>query len=213
MPDYVVGDILEVVFKSGNTADPGSTFINRIHFRVKQTGAGGTITEESIARNLGGAWGTSIRTIMSSSADYRSCTVQGWPSGVKSAGTEKTNGSGAGARGALLAAPQTAFCVRKRTASAGRQYRGRFFVPGVCIDDCPGGIVTAGLNATWIASDIENNMMGDWTWVEAGETEKVEMIVAAENGANAPIFRALVTSGFMDPYARSQRRRQIGRGT
>lgn len=101
------------------------------------------------------------------------------------------------------------YCVSLRTASSGRSFRGRKYVPGIPTNKHTGNVV----ESTW-SGDIVN-ALNQLITVLAG-FDKVLVIVSRIadgvdriTGLSTPVISASVTDMFLD----SQRRRLTGRGT
>jgi len=213
MPDLVAGDLVEATFRYHTGALPGNVYVNRVHMEVVDAGGGGQVSEAFVAGGLSQWWSTQFRLLLSSSTSYDNVLVQSFQGGVRSAGSLSVQNAGPGARSALLSPPQDAVVIRKRTAFAGRAYRGRIFIPGMAQGDVEAGLVATVFKTAFAGTDIINGFEnGVNTGIAYGEA-LLRFIVAQTPPGGVPIKRATCVTAALDAYCRSQRRRQIGKGS
>lgn len=130
--------------------------INVCHFRVSATG-GSSLTDETVATSLAAGVAPLYKAWMPSTALHlgiRLQIIQPLPVPIAITNTSQ---AGVGARAADAMSPQTAIVVTKRTALAGRQYRGRVYYPFWAEDqnDANGRPTAGGL----VLADNANNYL------------------------------------------------------
>lgn len=113
----------------------------------------------------------------------------------------------AGAVANFACPSEVAVVIRKRTALAGRKYRGRWYVPGIPFINTLESQIDPAQLAAWntLSGDLETTIMS-----VAGNSYQPTLVPLWKNGvlpAGQPLTICVV-----DPILRSQRRRQIGRG-
>lgn len=114
----------------------------------------------------------------------------------------------------IAAPPTVCWVVRKRTALLGRKYRGRNYFAGMGMSDVDAGtIAAAGITKYQTA---RNAIGASITWTASGSPTFIPCIAALDPSVTGPVagVRATdITSVFLDTVLRSQRRREIGRGS
>jgi len=131
--------------------------INVFHFRVTATG-GGSITDQQACDGFAAGVAPLYKTWMPSTALHlgvRLQIIQPLPTPVF---VKNTTNAGVGAVASDGLAPATCICVTKRTALAGRQFRGRMYLPFFTeSQNDPSGVPTAG--ATNDAAGLANYIL------------------------------------------------------
>lgn len=214
MPSLVAGDIFEAVFRYAYATDPSGVYVNRLHWKVVDAGPGGEVDEFNLADGLSKTWGLLVRDVMHPAVRYESCTVQSFPGGLRTNGSFSVEGAGNGTAnfGNVLPA-QNAYCLRKRTAVAGRAYRGRVFIPSIPEPKQTKGMLDAGwmTGVEWTA--FRNSFKTDVGLFAPATDVTVRMWVASTAAGGTPVFRTPVTDLVSDMVIRAQRRRQNLKGS
>lgn len=157
-----VGDIFRVTIQ-GKQA--GETWVNVMHYRESATGVGNAETE--LADSCDAVLGPAYKTFLSHDASYDQVAVQRIdPLPVSYTVIDNTN-AGIGLVAQDMLPPANAMTVTKKTAYAGRKYRGRVFLPGIPKTyTSDGGFTAGGLAAgQLLADDLKSpRLPGAWTF-------------------------------------------------
>jgi len=145
-----VGNILELKIYNQQGAQVA---VNVCHFQC--TAVGGTsLTDNLVALSLGTGVAPLYKAWMPSTAIHLGVRVQIIQPLPVPVYERNVSNAGVGARGADGLAPQLALCTTKRTALAGRQFRGRIYYPFFAEDqsDASGQPLAAAITAADAAS-------------------------------------------------------------
>ena len=204
-----VPDVAHV--KLEGTVD-GQLTINDLYFQI----SGGGITSVNLSTLVTAVGGWGMGTLAPLLSDD-------WAL-VRTVGTDLT---AANSYQVVLGTPATggvsgeanpnnvAACLTLSTALSGRSYRGRNFIPGI-----PGSLVTLNtLDATFMV-DLENayfDLMGAGTFVPGWQFVVVSRYSGVDvNGKPIPraagIATPIIGAGFSNPYVKSMRTREVGKG-
>lgn len=108
--------------------------------------------------------------------------------------------------------PSVAAVIRRRTQYLGRAYRGRIFLAGLAAASVAGGIITAGGVLTDLVT-LATAMQTPIFAAAAGSPTFVPELCKVVGPGPIYSYKANdITSTFVDPTLRSQRRREVGVG-
>lgn len=113
--------------------------------------------------------------------------------------------------------PTVAAVVRRKTARLGRAYRGRIFVAGLGVGTTASGIINDAGTITDLG-DLATALFASITWTAGGSPTFVPEICTIINTGTVPVpvwaYRANdIVTATVDLVLRSQRRREVGRGS
>lgn len=202
-----VGDILETVLTTENVINKDK-YVNVLHWIVN-TDAAGVSNELDCGKALNLLWVTNIAPYISDKANLRQTLCQRVFPLPRTAGHFEDNGLlVVGAQTFDPLPPACALVVRKRTALAGRKYRGRLFQPMLTESDQSNGLF---LGANYVNLGIE------WSSI------LTTLLVGANGGEYSPVLwpktgsssadANLITSINTDNVVRQQRRREVNVGS
>ncbi len=124
----VQNDILEARIFTFDPTTPTQLGVNVVRFRVSLVnGTGGTLT--AMAASLDGVVAPLYKALLSSTVQYRGIMLQKiWP--FPRTFAEFSNGNNGTGSGAATQVPtQVCGLIKAQTAKAGRQFRGRIYIP------------------------------------------------------------------------------------
>lgn len=200
-----VGDILETTLEWQNV-DRGDRYNNVFHWFLNVPD--GADTDEASVSNAVNTFvvGT-ILPLLNIKCRFRTTLTQRVYPLPRTAGSLVDNGIGVvGAIAGDALPPACALVIRKRTAFAGRRYRGRLFVPMLSESDQVNGI-WAGANYLALAAAWDSLLATVLVGADGGEYIP---IIFPKNGTTASA--KIITSSSSDPVVRQQRRREVGVG-
>lgn len=203
-----VGDILEAVLTFQNVMNL-DRYVNVLHWIVN-TDEVGASNEESVASVLNAAVNATIKAQLSTNLNFEQTLVQRVFPLPRTTGFYFGNGgANVGSNATQMLPPSCALINRKRTAFAGRKFRGRVFTVGLCEDDQNNGV--------WSSARV-NNISTAWetilTTLMVGVlgTGEYSPVIWPKNGT-ASGDATVITTIQLDTIVRSQRRREPGRGS
>lgn len=200
---FAVNDILKAqIFCVQNN----QTSCNVLHFRVVSNGAV-PLTEQQTVDDFSSVVATNLKPCLTSQADYYGVTLQRVAPTPVGAQWTSANGSGPGTSGGDAMPWQVAGLVGKKTALAGRRYRGRCYIPFPSEQDNQAGGTPAALYLTAIGTFGNNVMMG-WAAVVGLNA------LTTEGGVYSKVlnsFAAMLSAPFRTKWATQRSRGQFGR--
>lgn len=192
-----VGDIYECSILGRQDGQITATVF---HYRQASGNAGDQ--SGALAASVDGSLAAGLKTTLSPEWSYDLSSVARVSPLPRTAPTLNSTNAGPGTIGTFAAPSSVAAVLKKKTALAGRKYRGRFFLPGVPLSVIADSQLTAGGVTSFAA--MATLLQGN--------------IVNAAGTFNPVIFHRAsltfdnITSVTVDPVLRNQRRRQVGRG-
>lgn len=212
--NLVVNQVFQIRSSFSTIETGSSVYVNRSFWRVTATSQGGTPTEANVAEAYGQVMSAAWKQVSSLEFQYLFTEVQTWENGIRTVGAKSDFNAGPGEMSGSGTPPTVAWVVRKKTAFAGRAYRGRAFVVGLANGMHTGGAINNGgtilINASQLPAILASTRVLS---LGASGTATIEPLICQQNGAGVPIVRAPVISFEWDPILRSQRRRENGVGT
>jgi len=200
------GDILEVTFEWQNV-DRGDKYNNVCHFYV-QADATGLSNEQALCDALNTEVIDNVLPLLNNKCRFRNTLVQRVYPLPRTAGQQNDNGIGTvgGIAGDALP-PACCLVIKKKTAFAGRRFRGRFFCPMLSESDQANGLF-GGANVIALTSALDG-LLG-FLKSTAGDGEYIPVIFP-KGGTSASA--KIVTNTSRDDVVRQQRRREVGVGS
>jgi hypothetical protein len=204
------GDIFEVVFGG---RQHGQDTRNVVHFRVRTTSGSGAPTDAQLeAAILAGVWVNGMRDEMrqqlSSEWSLLFTKAQRLSPGPRSAGVVSVEDAGPGSIPGNALPTAVAAVIQKRTAFAGRRYRGRMYVPGIPASyENDSSLSAEGVTAM---EQLANNLDQIFVATAAAVAFTFEPILLHRDVQGG---YTLVTGHGVDSVLRTQRRRQVGKGS
>lgn len=211
-----VGDHFRVAIDGGLA---GQQIVTTFQYRQSTANTSTLSDVESLARAIGNVMLTGTSKLIdcqSQDVDYgtiesRSFPLPGVPMVGYDLGVVKT-----GQEAIASLPPSCAAVIKRRTGFLGRKYRGRIFLPGVPVDYVTDGEITdAGYIATLAA--LAAAIIAPIAWTAGGSPTFVpELCVVVGDGSvgDPYAYRATdIISAVLDKKIRSQRRREVGRGS
>lgn len=198
-----VGNIVELkVFNSLGS----QIAINVFHFQVTAT-SGASITDQQAVDGFAAGVAPLYKTWMPATALHLGCRLQVIQPLPIPVFVKNTTSAGIGARGADAMAPAVSICITKRTALAGRQFRGRVYLPFFAEDqNDASGNPTAG--ATNDSAGLANYILTQKIINPGGgSATMVPVVYRRVNGTGTPVVSYTVR----DRWATQRRRSQINK--
>ena len=113
--------------------------------------------------------------------------------------------------------PTVAAVIRRKTARLGRAYRGRIFIAGLGIGTTASGLINDAGTITDLG-DLATALFASLTWTAGGSPTFIPEIATILKSGPGPVFTYTyrandIVSATVDLVLRSQRRREVGRGS
>lgn len=199
-----IGDVMEVSIKYDDLTN-ASVYVNVLHLRCSAF-TGFDEDESQIATDVALFVRTTLMLRLNANIVLNSVVAQIINPLPRSAGATASGLSTAGSIAGDMLPPQCALIIRKRTAYAGRKFRGRIYQCGLSESDQAAG--------TWAGGNADNVRVA---WISELTTPKVTTggnewnYVVCNRRGDAPQYQ--ITSATRDPRVRTQRRRVRGVGS
>lgn len=178
---------------------------NVLHY--EQIDGGGDDNSQGIIDMINPSWFNAVSAFLPTEVEMDEATMQRVypvpPGNAVSQGVVVSNGGGATSQAGHVCA-----LIRKRSNYAGRKYRGRIYVPGV-----PTGCLTNGLISGSCLTKLEaiaSVLKTSYTSGSGNYTVRPCIYYRSKDGLVKRVV--YITSTYVDPVPRSQRRREIGVG-
>ncbi len=202
-----IGDIIETVITWENITRK-DRYVNVLHWRCKTEISSPAMeidaAEGLLTKTLNGVLPSMANTFTILNVLAQRVAPEPRTAGFVAIAPANSNGGQAG----QALPPSTALVIRKRTIFAGRRFRGRVFVCGLVEADQDNGVYS-GANYNSMAQQWDNIIVN--TLVGPQNGAEFECVIWTKGTAAATATR--ITSTFPDDRVRSQRRREVGRGS
>ena len=205
--------IAESVFRySVNGVSTQNRALNVIHWRADIYVGDENSNAQAVADVLSERWSAGVRPLMSSDYAYLGCLVQFLVGTLRTAGAESIVGQGPGTVADVPLPNQNSVNLKKLTAYAGREYRGRIYIPGVTVSSQDNGQTTAAYRLLLEASSLKAMCTNPVNVPLVDPNVILKMVVSRKPWVVGDYSSPPVTRCAWDPVIRAQRRRQPGRG-
>lgn len=187
--------------------DTGHNGLMVAKYDVKAVGGAGA-TDQFLADQLSPLFATAMKAIMPSTAFYYGLKIEHLDV-LPAASVVSYVGNGAGTKAGDLLPQQTAAVITKRTAKAGRRWRGRTYIPFLSEAYCDANAKpTAALSAD--TATLRSYFSSDVVITVGPDTVTVRNIIA---NANIPVglFEYVLTADLRSQFGTQRRRSQINR--
>jgi hypothetical protein len=199
-----VDEILEVKFysKYGN-----QEAINVLHFRVSAKGGAG-LTDLALASELSDVAAPIYQAWFTAQCEFLGASVQIVSRSPHPVAQAANDGAGAGAVAGDTLPSQVAYLIAKRTAIAGRKYRGRVYLPfwPESMNDV-NGLPTAGAQAA--AQDFALQFFATETYTVGGDSTTLVPVIWTGSEVGAV---TITTWQGRAAWATQRRRSKVNRG-
>lgn len=207
MDNAVVGDLYAATYMG---VLHGQQIRNVLHFRLKSFAGAGTPTLEdsqgALGNRLDAIW-TGLRAIVSSQFTMNAILVQRIKPLPRAAGVLTTPTDPVGADTGVSVPSSVSGNIKFQTQFAGKRYRGRMYIAGIAEDRIEDSEVDA---ATSLIMDVAGDAIaGDSTPISYNGWDFVFTHVIYHK---VDTSYTETTGASVDPVARNQRRRQVGKG-
>jgi len=207
-----IGDHFRLAFSGGLA---GQEIVNVWHYRQSTANTSGNSDVKSLALAFNVGIVPALRACVTVDFTYVMIESRSFPlPPVPMVGHDEALADSGDVAGASLP-PSVAVVIRRRTAFLGRKYRGRLFLAGVDVAAVVDGQVTdAGTLAN--LAILGSKLSGPIVDAAVGSPTFTPEIctILFDEGTGIYSYRATDVNGFtVDKVVRSQRRREIGRGS